>query len=309
MNAHSLYLTAPGRMAWAKEDLPEPGPGEVLVRTVAGAISIGTEMPQYRGAERAGYERPFPFMTGYESLGVVTACGEGVTGLAVEERVLAFYGHRTAAIVPAAKAIPVPPGINDDVALLAILGCDVMKGIRKLRPRPDEPALVTGAGTIGLLAVWSLRALGVEVVDVVEPDVSRRALAVDLGARNALAPGERDRMESVYATGFECSSLDAAFHVLQRSMRHEGRVCVLADGNLEPLTLAPEFHMQELTVVASSDGWDYHKHAAWHFDTVRNDSGGIERIFDHHIAADDLPATFEAIANGEIRPVKVFVEY
>jgi alcohol dehydrogenase len=308
MRARSLYLTAPRRVEWVEEELPQPEPGDVLVRTLAGAISIGTELPQYRGDEREGYGRPFPLMTGYESLGDVVACGAGVAGLAAGDRVLAFYGHRSAAIVPAAKAIPVPPDIADELALLAILGCDVMKGARKVQPRADEPALVTGAATIGLLALWTLRALGVETVDVVEPNAGRRALALALGARHVHAPSDAG-LSPVYAVGFECSSRDAAFHQLQRSMRPEGRICVLADGNLEPLTLAPQFHMQELTIIASSDGWDYRQHARWHCDIVRDGCGGIERIFDHRVAADDLPATFEAIAAGQIAPVKVFVQY
>src|SRR5690606_14158698 len=135
---------------------------------VAGSISTGTELPQYMGSERDGYGHHYPHMTGYENVAVVTACGTGVTGLDVGDRVLATYGHRTAALVPATKAIPVPPDIPDDLALLAILGCDVMKGIRKLQSARDDAVLVTGAGTIGLLAVWSLRALGIETVDVVE---------------------------------------------------------------------------------------------------------------------------------------------
>ncbi|HUG15126.1 MAG TPA: zinc-binding dehydrogenase [Thermomicrobiales bacterium] len=308
MQARSLYLTAPRRVEWVEEALPQPGPGEVLLWTTAGAISIGTELARYRGAERRGYERPLPVMTGYESLGIVTAIGDGVTGLAPGDRALAFYGHRTAALVPAAKAIPVAPDIGDALALLAILGCDVVKGVRKLQPRPDEPVLITGAGTIGLLAVWSLRALGVETVDVVEPNASRRELALALGARQALDPTDGDQ-SSGYAVGLECSSRDAAFHLLQRWLRPQGRICVLADGNIEPLTLAPAFHMQELTVIASSDGWDYHQHAAWHFDVIRSGCSNVERIFEHHVSADDLPAAFEAIAAGEINPVKVFVRY
>ena len=119
---------------------------------------------------------------------------------------------------------------------------------------------MTGAGVIGLLTVWTLAKLGV-VVDVVEPDAARRALAARLGARRAVVGP--DQLDDAYALGLECSSRDAAFELLQARMAHDGRLCVLSDGNLEPLTLTPHFHARELSVVGSSDGWDYHAHAAW----------------------------------------------
>jgi len=47
MQRRSLLLTAPKRLEWITEDLPALQPGEVLIQTTSGAISIGTELPQY----------------------------------------------------------------------------------------------------------------------------------------------------------------------------------------------------------------------------------------------------------------------
>lgn len=305
MKADSPYVTAPHQLTWHTDVLQAPEAGDVLIRTVAGAISSGTELPQYMGTERSGYARPYPQMTGYESVGVVVACGEHAVG----DRVLATYGHRTAALVSASKAYAVPDDMGDDVALLAILGCDVMSGIRKLQPVAGEQVLVSGCGTIGLLAVWSLGALGIEAVDVIEPIAERRELALALGARRAVVPGDAGMLGDGHTVGVECSSRNAAFQALQRAMQPGGRVCVLADGNIEPLTLAPQFHMRELQVLASSDGWDYRQHAEWHWDAARRDAGRVRRIFDHSITANELPVTFESMATGAISPVKVLVRY
>lgn len=309
MRRQSLLLVAPKRLVWHEETLPPPKSNEVSVVTAAGAISIGTEVPQYCGTSRPGYAPAYPKMTGYESVGVIQARGSAVRDLRVGDRVVAFYGHRTAAVVPAERVIPVPEWVSDELAVLSILGCDVMKGIRKVRPAPDEPVLVSGAGTIGLLAVWTLAALGVHQVDVVEPQPGRRELALRLGASRAWSPGDERLAQMDYAVGFECSSRDAAFHLLQSRMRAEGRICVLADGNLEPLTLAPDFHMKELSIAASSDGWDYHRHAEWYFEVVRRDSRGLERIFESHITAAELIPTFDQLCLDGARPVKVFVRY
>lgn len=311
MHRESLLLVAPGRLEWTPDALPEPGPHEVVVRTVAGAVSIGTELPQYRGNERQIVPRAYPRMTGYESLGVVIERGAAVRHLNVGDRILSFYGHRTHAVVPEDKAIRVPGEIPEAVALLAILTCDVAKGIRKVHPGSGEAVLVSGAGAIGLLTLWVLRAYGVRMLDVIEPRAGRRMLARRLGARQAFEPSElnESRSDTAYAVGFECSGRDTGFATLQANMATNGRLCVLADGNYEPLTLAPAFHTRELTLVGSSDGWDYQEHARWFFDQVGAGAPALEAIFEEQVSAPELPNAFARMARGEIKPVKVLVRY
>ncbi|HST89488.1 MAG TPA: zinc-binding alcohol dehydrogenase [Ktedonobacterales bacterium] len=309
-HARSLLLTGPLRLEWVDEELPEPGPGQALIATTAGAVSVGTELPEYLGTARHSAPPRYPRMTGYESVGVVVAVGAGVTRPRVGERVFGFYGHRTRALVAAEKAIPIPSAVSDRLTLLAILSCDVAKGVRTLRPWIAESALVTGAGTIGLLAVWTLRALGVMRIDVVEPIQARRTLARRLGARDTFVPdasGMRGANADGYDLGIECSSRADAFALLQERMRHGGRICVLAGGTIEPL--APAFHERELLVVGSSDGWDYPTHAAWFFAAARDTAADLERIFDHETTPADLPATFARMADGALAPIKVFVRY
>jgi alcohol dehydrogenase len=301
-------LQAPRRLEWVTQELPPPGEGDVLIGTTAAAVSVGSELPHYLGTARHSTPDEYSRMTGYESVGIVVACGPGVRSLRPGARVFGFYGHRTQAIVPEDRAIPIPTGISNKLALLAILSCDVAKGIRAVQPWIGDPVLVTGAGTIGLLAAWTLRRLGSIQLDVLEPRPERRELASRLGARQVFAP-EESQPAGNYAVGFECSSRNEGFAALQAAMRREGRICVLADGNVEPLTLAPHFHEKELRIVASSDGWEYAAHAAWYFEMVRTHGQTMEDIFDCEVAADELPATFERMATGETRPIKVFVRY
>jgi alcohol dehydrogenase len=306
--ARSLVLAAPRRLEWAEEPLGEPATGMVLVRTLAGAISIGSELPHYAGASRTGPAH-YPRMTGYESLGVVEAIGPGVERVRAGERVVAFYGHRTAASVPEQKAILVPDDIPDALALLTILTCDAAKGVRRVAPSPAEPALLTGAGAMGLFTLFMLKAYGVENVDVVEPDAQRRELARMLGARDVLLPDVATTGQAPYAVGFECSARDAAFGLLQGRVAPGGQICVLSDGNVEPLTLTPAFHEKELRAVGSSDGWDYQQHSAWYFDYVKTTATQVADVFQLEVAADALPETFERLARGEITPAKVLVRY
>jgi alcohol dehydrogenase len=248
-------------------------------------------------------------MTGYESVGVVVAVGPGVERIHGGERVAAFYGHRTAALVPEHKVIHVPEGPSHELALLTILTCDAAKGVRRLSPALDEPVLVTGAGAMGLFALFMLKAYAVSAVDVVEPDPERHALALRLGARAVLTPEAAAIGPAEYAAGFECSARSDAFALLQRRLAPQGRLCVLSDGNIEPLMLTPAFHEKELQVVGSSDGWDYQQHAAWYFDELRTTPTRLADVFQIEIRPETLPATFEQLARRETTPVKVLVRY
>ena len=307
--AHSLLLHAPEELAWVAERLPPPGPQEILIETSVGSISGGTELPLYRGTSRDLVAPHYPRMTGYESVGIVRARGAAVEDPALGARVVATYGHRTAAIVPAARAVPIPDTIDDATALLLILSGDVATGIGKLGTSPREPILVTGAGTIGLLAVFTLACLGATAIDVIEPQANRRDIALAFGARRAVAPSDAATLPETYASGIECSSSNTAFAAMQAHLRPHGRICVLADGNTEPLILTPHFHQRQLQVVGSSDCPDYHAHARWFFPHATRHEAALRQLFDRRVHWSGLPATVAALASGEITATKVLIEY
>ncbi|HEY8598469.1 MAG TPA: zinc-binding alcohol dehydrogenase [Thermomicrobiales bacterium] len=308
-DGRSLQLIAPRQLAWTPDTLPPLGPRDLLLETQTGAISIGTELPHYLGTSRGATPMHYPQMTGYESVASVRARGSAVTSLSIGARVVATYGHRTYAVVPTTKVIAIPDTVSDAAAVLLILSGDVATGIKKLGIPPPEPVLITGAGTIGLLAVFVVRAFGVRAVDIIEPHPERRELALAFGARRAVRPDEAPALQGGYASGVECSSRDAAFAILQAHLAPHGRICVLADGNREPLTLTPAFHQHQLSVVGSSDCPDYQAHARWYFPLAQRHSATLERLFDQQITADDLPATFAALASGVANPIKVLVHY
>ncbi|GAC1482209.1 MAG: alcohol dehydrogenase catalytic domain-containing protein [Ktedonobacteraceae bacterium] len=307
--AERLYLIAPEKLIWISEDLPPVGPHDVLVQTRVGAISIGSELPLYAGAARVGHSPQYPQSMGYENVCVVAACGSAVQRVRCGDRVVAFYGHCTHAVVPETQVILVPAGISDMLAILSILTCDAAKGVRKVGPRPEETTLVTGAGAIGLLTLFILRAYGVAQVDIVEPLAERHSLARLLGARQVWKPHEVSIENNTYAVAFECSSRNKAFALLQKQVQRGGRICITADGNIEPLVLTSDFHEKELQIVGSSDGWDYHQHAAWYFHEVQRHTTHLEQLFELVIARDELISTFEQLAEGNIHPIKVFVSY
>ncbi|KAG1185555.1 hypothetical protein G6F35_014840 [Rhizopus arrhizus] len=79
-------------LAVADVALPEPGPGEVRIRTVLASIH-NHDLLTVRGLY--GYKPTLPAIAGSEALGVVDALGEGVEGLRIGQRVAAASVHGT----------------------------------------------------------------------------------------------------------------------------------------------------------------------------------------------------------------------
>lgn len=154
MEQNKLVLKGPKRLKWETREIKSIQDDEIIVKTIAGAISIGAELPQYKESDVTDTNPIYPRKTGYESYGEVIQVGNKVTNLNVGDRVVSFYGHETIGIVKGDKVIRVPSYITPKVALLSILSCDAAKGVLKLNLRQDEKVLITGMGVIGLLACY-----------------------------------------------------------------------------------------------------------------------------------------------------------
>lgn len=303
----SLRLMQSRQLEWHEHDLPPLDDHEVLIKTMACAVSIGSEIPVYRGDSLTTRSTVYPRQMGYESYGTIIDIGRGVKRSQIGDPVVAFYGQQNYAVCPETQVIPVPRNIEPSTALLTILSCDAAKGVLKLRPKASDRVLVTGLGTMGLLTVYFLREyLNVRHVDALEPDHERAAMGITFGVHEGFSDDRS--ISQVYDVGFECSARNAAFHVLQASLEHHGRLCVLSDGNVEELSLHAAFFEKELGVVGSSDGWDYQEHAKWFFEHVPS-TPYISDLFQLQIEHSALIGCYKELAAGRIRPIKILVNY
>ncbi|WP_421385296.1 zinc-dependent alcohol dehydrogenase [Bacillus salacetis] len=308
MIQQSLVLTGKQKLAWLENEVRDLKDDELLICTIAGAISIGAELPQYNETDVTDCNPVYPRETGYESYGQIIRMGKEVTGFAEGDRVLAFYGHKNLGVVKANKTVKVPDDVEYRYALLNTLSCDAAKGVLKLQPQRDDKVLVTGAGTIGLLTVHFLKNyMNVKHIDVLEPNDKRRELAHELGASHTYS--KKEQISSTYYDyGLECSASKDAFHSVLNSMKHHGEVCILSDGNKDLFYLTEDFYEKELKIVASSDGWDYQKHSQWFFkETVKVPQ--LSKIFEAEITSDQLIHCFEELSESHNKPLKVLVRY
>ncbi len=145
---------------------PTPGPGEVLVRTVASGVNRADVL------QRQGHYPPPPGVTdiiGLEASGVVEAVGESVTRWAPGDEVVALLsggGYAEFFVAPEGQLVPPPPGV-DLVSAAGVLevAATVASNLRLACLSAGETFLVHGgAGGIGTFATQYAKALGATVV-------------------------------------------------------------------------------------------------------------------------------------------------
>ena len=180
------------------EDVPVPtaAPGELVLR-VGAALTCGTDLKVYRRGYHARMltlDRLF----GHELAGTVVQAGEGVTTFSIGDRVLPLnsapcdacffcrnkqqnlcddllfnngaYAEfiRIPARIVEKNTLPIPDTIPfEHAALTEPLAC-VIRGLEESSAKPNQTAIVLGAGPIGLLFIHAASLLGLHVIAVVK---------------------------------------------------------------------------------------------------------------------------------------------
>ena len=162
-------IGGPEVLRWEAVDVPDPGPGEALIRQTAAGLNF---IDVYF---RTGlYPAPsFPATIGNEGAGVVEAVGDGVTEVAVGDRVaycmsLGSYAQRR--LIASKQLVKIPDGIGDEQAAAVMLkGCTVQYLIRRTHAvQLGETVLFhAAAGGCGLIACQWLKHLGATVIGTV----------------------------------------------------------------------------------------------------------------------------------------------
>jgi NADPH2:quinone reductase len=150
-------------------EAPEPAlrPGSLLLEVRAAGCNF-FDILMVQG--RYQVKPPFPFVPGGEVAGVVLEVGEGVTGFAVGDRVMATTGvggYAERALVPARSAWRLPEGMSfEEGAAFPIVYPTSWAGlVWRARLAKGETLLVhAAAGGVGIAAVQIARALGARVL-------------------------------------------------------------------------------------------------------------------------------------------------
>ncbi len=173
---------------------PEPGPGQVLVEVAAAGVNF---VDALFVAGTYQIKVPPPFTPGSELAGTVTAVGDGVTTVAVGDRVLSSLGlgaFASHAVVGEPSVVKVPDNLSDAAAaVLTQSYCTAWFALtHRVTITPGETVLVLGAGGgVGMAAVDVASALGANVIAAASTP-EKLALATALGASATIAYEDED---------------------------------------------------------------------------------------------------------------------
>jgi len=198
-----LQVTAPREFKVLEVPVPQPGPGEVLLR-----IAAVTTCPQWDLHLRhnepmfLGHRFTYPYtigQPGHEAAGSIAKLGPGVSGLTVGDRVSAWRdaGHGVPGcyaqfvVHKAENVIKVPTTVPYEAVAsveLAMCVATVFRMLKEMRAVAVGCFGVTGLGPAGLVAVQMARAEGAKRVIGFDPVPERRQLALLLGATECFDP-------------------------------------------------------------------------------------------------------------------------
>jgi NADPH2:quinone reductase len=193
MKAIQIQQTGgPEVLQLAELPIPEPGPGQVLIRVEAIGVNF-IEIYFRKGV----YKSSLPLVPGSEAAGTVEELGPGVTGFAAGDAVASvgvLGSYAEYALVAAAQLVKVPAGLTmEQAAGVMLQGMTAHYLVYSTFPlKAGETALVhAGAGGVGLLLTQMATRIGARVIATVST-AEKAELAREAGASEVILYTEKD---------------------------------------------------------------------------------------------------------------------
>jgi len=302
-------------LSWKELPTPEPGPGQIRVAIRAASLNF-PDLLIVQGKYQV--KPPTPFVPGAEFSGMVEAVGEGVRHLKPGDAVAAFAGtggFGSHACLPAAQALPLPPGFpfEDAAAFLCTYATSHHALLDRAALQPGETVLVLGAaGGVGTAAIQIAKAAGARVIAATSSD-EKNARCLALGA-DAVINYSRGQLREELKTLTEGRGPDVIYDPVGgdlaetafRSIAWRGRYLVVgfAQGQIPalPLNLAllkgaslvgvfwGEFARREPARNAQMLG----ELAAWYA------QGKVKPVLDAVLPMQELPAAFARMSSRQV---------
>ena len=253
--------------------IPQPGPGEVLIKNHYSVVSSGTEMSTIESANVSIGEKLqdetyinkglalmkkegvaavwnavfpknlLPTKLGYSSCGEVIEVGEGVTNFHVGDLVASNGNHAEYVLVSENLCIRIPNDTNLKESAFTVLGSIALHGLRLSETTIGSKIVVIGLGVIGQLVCRLAEAQGSEVIGI-DPDKNRRTQENFYESVDEL---DLNNVDSVIITA--ASSSNEPIDIATKIARNKAKIVVVGD---IPLNISRnEFYYKELELVVS----------------------------------------------------------
>lgn len=319
---------------WMQDILiPEVGYNDVLIKVRKTAI-CGTDLHIYLWDEWAKKTIPVPMQVGHEFMGVIEKMGEGVKRFRVGARVsgeghivcghcrncragrghlcrntLGVGVHRPGAfaeylVIPESNVVEIPNDITDDVASIfdpfgnavhTTLSFDLV----------GEDVLVTGAGSIGIMAAMTAKFAGARKVVVTDITQARIDRARKMGIEYAINVSQEKitdvipkiGMKEGFDVGLEMSGSANAFRDMIDNMNNGGKIAILgiSPANFEIDWNKVIFKMLHLKGIYGREMFE-----TWYKMIALVQKGlDVSGIISHHLPIADYQKGFDLMEEGK----------
>jgi D-arabinitol dehydrogenase (NADP+) len=325
----SVVIKKPREIFVKEKEIPEPGPGEVLIQVMASGI-CGTDLHIYRGE----YLGDYPVIPGHEFSGIVTAAGSQVTRFKVGDRVAVepniacdncihcLNNRQNFCLNWQAIGVTLPGGMEqyvtapekavfsignlpfEQAAFMEPLSC-VVHGVERARIDLGDKVAILGAGPIGDLILQMARLQGAAQITVLENNPGRAELARQLGADQVV-----DRMEDLQPDTYDVV-IDATgvISVMNRAIdfaRHGGTVLLFG---VPPSGKKMEFEAfkifrKGLTLLSS---YTSVRNSFQAINLLQTGQVRVEALISHRLPLKDLPRALEMIESHDPAVKKVIM--
>ena len=322
MQAKAIICDEQQNFSYADVVLPDPGPGQIVVRPHYSGVSIGTEFALIRNKLSWG---PYPLCTGYMAVGTVEHVGKAVSDFKLGDKV--YYrdnkdihladGQKVSAVTGTHCSLAVidpnnthgvahlPAGVNEAAASMYVMPAVGLNGVDMANPRMGETVVVFGAGLIGLgvVAACSQRGCIVVAIDLAD---QRLEVAKQLGADhviNSKTQNVQETLKQIAPAGadvvFEATGIPACIDMAIALCKTHGKFVYQGNYGAAPISyhfLPP--HGKRLTAFYPCDDGL----AACRRAVIKNMAMGTlpwEITITHQVPAAEAPALFTAINGGQ----------
>lgn len=257
--ATAYWTVGPEKGELRRDELPVPGPGEVLVRTLYSGISKGTELvvhnarvPESVAEEMAAPNQegsfPGPVKFGYLSVGIVEQGPADWLG----KTVFCLYPHQDRYVVPVESLTVVPEGVPARRAVLTGTVETAVNGLWEAGPRLGDRVAVIGAGLVGGMVAKLLGGFPLGRLQLIDVDPAKRAFAETLGVEFSHPDDALPDCDIV----IHCSASEAGLARALQLVGDDGDVIEMswyADRKVT-IPLGEDFHARRLSLRASQVG-------------------------------------------------------
>ncbi len=285
----AAVVSGPGRTEVEHLIVPEPGPGEVLLR-MEGCGVCGSSLPMWEG--RSWFQYPAePGSPGHEGWGMVEAVGHGVTTVAPGDRVaaLSYRAYAEYDVAQADAVVPLPPDLAGKFFPGEPLGC-AMNIFRRSAVQAGQTVVIIGIGFLGAVLTRLAHRAGARVIAI-----SRRPFALDLarelGADVVMSLDDHNKIVN---------------HVLQLTNGEGAERVIEAVGSQWPLDLAADLTRVRGRLVIAG----YHQDGPRQVNMQLWNWRGLDVINAHErdpaVYVEGIREAVEAVSSGVLNPARLY---